>query len=214
MRVLLVDLPARDGVVSKDTVVGGYGSRFRPFSRVTEVICGFKRRMHDVPSVHLAYLSAAAGWRTLLWDLDPQGGATYSLGVDASLDGAAKRLVRGDQEMHEAIVATAFENLDVLPGDLSLRRMDLHLHERKHPTERLLKMSRALRSRYAALFIDCAQGMSLLSENVLTAADAVVVPLIPAPLSVRMLDQLSGFVVEHGWTDLIVLPFFSMVDRR
>jgi radical SAM superfamily enzyme YgiQ (UPF0313 family) len=57
MRVLLVDLPARDGVVSKDTVVGGYGSRFRPFSRVTEVICGFKRRMHDVPSVHLAYLS-------------------------------------------------------------------------------------------------------------------------------------------------------------
>ncbi len=165
-------------------------------------------------AVHLAYLSAAAGWRTLLWDLDPQGGATYSLGVDASLDGAAKRLVRGDQEMHEAIVATAFDNLDVLPGDLSLRRMDLHLHERKHPTERLLKMSRTLRSRYAALFIDCAQGMSLLSENVLTAADAVVVPLIPAPLSVRMLDQLSGFVVEHGWTDLVVLPFFSMVDRR
>ena len=165
-------------------------------------------------AVHLAYLSAAAGWRTLLWDLDPQGGATYSLGVDASLNGAAKRLVRGDQELEDAIVATPFDNLDLLPGDLSLRRMDLHLHERKHPTERLLKMSRSLRSRYAALFIDCAQGMSLLSENVLTAADAIVVPLIPSPLSVRMLDQLSGFVAERGWTDLVVLPFFSMVDRR
>ena len=165
-------------------------------------------------AVHLAYLSAAAGWRTLLWDLDPQGGATYSLGVDAALNGAAKRLVRGDQELHDAIVATPFDNLDLLPGDLSLRRMDLHLHERKHPTERLLKMSRSLRSRYAALFIDCAQGMSLLSENVLTAADAIVVPLIPSPLSVRMLDQLSGFVAERGWTDLVVLPFFSMVDRR
>ena len=165
-------------------------------------------------AVHLAYLSAAAGWRTLLWDLDPQGGATYSLGVDASLNGAAKRLVRGDQELEDAIVATPFDNLDLLPGDLSLRRMDLHLHERKHPTERLLKMSRSLRSRYAALFIDCAQGMSLLSENVLTAADAIVVPLIPSPLSVRMLDELSGFVAERGWTDLVVLPFFSMVDRR
>ena len=165
-------------------------------------------------AVHLAYLSAAAGWRTLLWDLDPQGGATYSLGVDASLNGAAKRLVRGEQELHDAIVATPFDNLDLLPGDLSLRRMDLHLHERKHPTERLLKMSRSLRSRYAALFIDCAQGMSLLSENVLTAADAIVVPLIPSPLSVRMLDELSGFVAERGWTDLVVLPFFSMVDRR
>jgi anaerobic magnesium-protoporphyrin IX monomethyl ester cyclase len=57
MRVLLVDLPARDGVVSKDTVVGGYGSRLQPFSRVTQVMGGLKRRMHDVPSVHLAYLS-------------------------------------------------------------------------------------------------------------------------------------------------------------
>ncbi|HEY7057118.1 MAG TPA: radical SAM protein [Vicinamibacterales bacterium] len=57
MRVLLVDLPARDGVVSKDTVVGGYGSRLLPFNRVTQVISILKQRMHDVPSVHLAYLS-------------------------------------------------------------------------------------------------------------------------------------------------------------
>src|SRR4051812_40743228 len=57
MRVLLVDLPARDGVVSKDTVVGGYGSRLLPFSRVTQVISLLKRHMHNVPSVQLAYLS-------------------------------------------------------------------------------------------------------------------------------------------------------------
>jgi radical SAM superfamily enzyme YgiQ (UPF0313 family) len=57
MRVLLVDLPARDGIVSKDTVVGGYGSRLLPFSRVTTVIGALKRRMHDVPSVQLAYIA-------------------------------------------------------------------------------------------------------------------------------------------------------------
>jgi radical SAM superfamily enzyme YgiQ (UPF0313 family) len=56
MRVLLVDLPAREGIVSKDTVVGGYGSRLLPFTRVTAVIGALKRRMHDVPSVQLAYL--------------------------------------------------------------------------------------------------------------------------------------------------------------
>ena len=43
---------------------------------------------------------------------------------------------------------------------------------------------------------------------------AVVVPLLPSPLSIRMLTQLRDFVVEHGWTDLLLLPFFSMVDRR
>src|SRR3954468_3591589 len=57
MRVLLVDLPARDGIVSKDTVVGGYGSRLVPFTRVTAFIGALKRRLHDVPSVQLAYLA-------------------------------------------------------------------------------------------------------------------------------------------------------------
>jgi anaerobic magnesium-protoporphyrin IX monomethyl ester cyclase len=57
MRVLLVDLPARDGVVSKDTIVGGYGSRLVPFSRVTAVIGALKRQMHDVPSVQLASIA-------------------------------------------------------------------------------------------------------------------------------------------------------------
>ncbi len=57
MRVLLVDLPAREGFVSKDTVVGGYGSRLSPFSRVTRVYSFFKQRLHQLPSVQLAYLS-------------------------------------------------------------------------------------------------------------------------------------------------------------
>ncbi|PYR76612.1 MAG: hypothetical protein DMF86_11810 [Acidobacteria bacterium] len=57
MRVLLVDLPARDGVVSKDTVAGGYGSRLLPFSKVTRVISTLKQGFHDVPSVQLAYLA-------------------------------------------------------------------------------------------------------------------------------------------------------------
>jgi radical SAM superfamily enzyme YgiQ (UPF0313 family) len=46
------------GFVSKDTVVGGYGSRLDPFSRVTAVITYLKRQFHDVPSVHMAYSAA------------------------------------------------------------------------------------------------------------------------------------------------------------
>jgi cellulose biosynthesis protein BcsQ len=102
----------------------------------------------------------------------------------------------------------------VLPSDFSYRNFDVHLSGRKRPTERLLKMSRSLRDVYAALFLDCPPGISLLSENVLRAADAVVVPLLPTPLSVRMLAQLRDFIAANGWTDLVLLPFFSMVDRR
>ncbi|HMF93303.1 MAG TPA: radical SAM protein [Vicinamibacterales bacterium] len=58
MRVVLADLKSNRGFVSKDTVVGGYGSRLDPFTRVTSVIAYCKKQFHDVPSVHMAYSAA------------------------------------------------------------------------------------------------------------------------------------------------------------
>jgi radical SAM superfamily enzyme YgiQ (UPF0313 family) len=69
MRVVLADLKSDRGFVSKDTVVGGYGSRLDPFSRVTRVISYMKKRFHDVPSVHMAYIAAilARGGHDVKW---------------------------------------------------------------------------------------------------------------------------------------------------
>ena len=58
MRVVLADLKSVGGFVSKDTVVGGYGSRLDPFSRVTAIIAYLKRQFHDLPSVHMGYIAA------------------------------------------------------------------------------------------------------------------------------------------------------------
>ncbi|MEK7405785.1 MAG: radical SAM protein [Acidobacteriota bacterium] len=57
MRVLLADIKGREGLVAKDTIAGGYGSRFTPFSRVTCVFSHFKKRL-EVPSIQLGYLAA------------------------------------------------------------------------------------------------------------------------------------------------------------
>jgi len=165
-------------------------------------------------AVNLAYLCAAGGCATLLWDLDSQGGATYALRGEAQERASAKRLLAGKVELPELILASGYPSLDLLPADFSYRNFALHMAERRHPTERLLKMSRALRDIYGALFLDCPAGISLLSENVLRAADVVIVPLAPTPLSLRMLVQLCDFIAGEGWTDLTLLPFFSMVDRR
>lgn len=167
-------------------------------------------------AINLAYLCAASGRKTLLWDLDPQGAATYALGIDAQdcEVASAKKLASGKREIPELIVPTVYDNLDLLPASFSYRKFDIHLHEQPNPTERLLKMSRAVREVYSALFLDCAPGISLLSENVLRAADAVIIPLLPTPLSVRMLIQLRDFLAEEGWQDLVLLPFFSMFDVR
>jgi chromosome partitioning protein len=165
-------------------------------------------------AVNLAYLCAASGRTTLLWDLDPQGAATYALQCEPRERVTARKLVSGKRALPEAVVPSDYENLQVIPADLSYRKFDVHLGERKNPVERLLKMSRSLRASYTALFLDCPAGISLLSENILRAADALIVPLIPTPLSVRMLEQLQEFIHGNGWTDLTVMPFFSMVDRR
>ncbi|HVO49178.1 MAG TPA: ParA family protein, partial [Steroidobacteraceae bacterium] len=165
-------------------------------------------------AVNLSYLSAASGQATLLWDLDPQGAATYTLRCEPQERASARKLVAGKRELPELIVTSEHPGLDVLPADFSYRNFDVHLSERKHPTERLLRMSSSLRELYGVLFLDCPPGISLLSENVLRAADVVVVPLLPTPLSVRMLAQLRDFIAAEGWTDLALLPFFSMVDRR
>ncbi|MBV8742034.1 MAG: AAA family ATPase [Sinobacteraceae bacterium] len=165
-------------------------------------------------AVNLAYLSAAGGQRTLLWDLDPQGAATWILRCQPGERPSAKKLLSGKRELHEVTVSSGYADLEVLPADFSYRNFDVHLSERKRPTERLLKLMRPLSETYDSVFLDCPPGISLLSENVLRAADAIVVPLLPTPLSLRMLEQLRDFVQSEGWEDLVLAPFFSMVDRR
>jgi radical SAM superfamily enzyme YgiQ (UPF0313 family) len=58
MRVVLADLKGADGFVHKDTVVGGYGARLRPLSRVTSLAAALRRRLSDVPSITMGYLAA------------------------------------------------------------------------------------------------------------------------------------------------------------
>src|SRR3984957_11865848 len=102
-------------------------------------------------AVNLAYLCAAGGHGTLHWDLDPQGAASYILRRESQENASAKKLSSGKREPPELPVPIEYVNLDVLPSDFSYRNFDVHLSARKHPTERLLRMSRSLRDVYAAL---------------------------------------------------------------
>ncbi len=164
-------------------------------------------------AVNLAHVASRAGLRTALWDLDSQGASTWLLRVKPEAGASAKRLVRGEQDLDVLLEPTAYPGLEVLPADASFRDFDRYLYERKRPAERLLKLSRVLRERFDLLLLDCPPGMSLLSEAVLRAADAVVVPVIPTPLAARMLEELQDCIHRLGW-DIALLPFFSMVDRR
>src|SRR5262252_224842 len=96
-------------------------------------------------AVNLAYRSAADGWPTLLWDLDPQGAATYIMRREPFIEGGSKSLIRGESELGDLVTTTEHPGLDLLPADLSYRRMDVHLHQRKKPATRLMKLMRPLK---------------------------------------------------------------------
>src|SRR5580658_243396 len=123
-------------------------------------------------AVNIAYLAASEGYRVLLWDLDPQAAASFLFRVRPKVKGGGKALIAGKRPVDDAIKATDFENLDLLPADFTYRHLDLH------------------------------------------AADLLLVPLIPTTLSVRTLDQLTGFIDGFDGRRPEILAFFSMMDRR
>jgi cellulose biosynthesis protein BcsQ len=161
-------------------------------------------------AVNLAYLSAMKGSRTLLWDLDPQGASTYLFRVRPKVRGGGRKLVRGRSEAAALVKGTDYERLDLLPADFSYRHMDLALDTMTQPTTRLARVLDQLRGDYDYVFLDCPPSISLVSESVFEAADALLVPIIPAILSSRTFEQLAA-LVEGG---PLVLAFFSMVEVR
>ena len=78
-------------------------------------------------AVNLAYLSAADGYRTLLWDLDPQGAASFLFRIKPRVKGGGKALIRGTKALDDAIKGTDFDHLDLIPADFTYRNMDLLL---------------------------------------------------------------------------------------
>ncbi len=165
-------------------------------------------------AVNLAYLSAREGRRTLLWDHDPQGAATYMFRVRPRVKGGGHALVTRKRPIEAALKATDFDNLDLLPADFSYRNMDLELDDTKRRTRRLGQLLDSVDGDYDVVFLDCPPSISLVSENVMHASDTLLVPLIPATLSLRTFDQLVRFVADSKGSRPELVAFFSMADRR
>lgn len=165
-------------------------------------------------AVNLAYLSAKEGARTLIWDLDPQGAATFYLRVRPKVKGGVKGLVSGKRSMDDALKGSDYWNLHLLPADFSYRNFDRHVDAAKKPEALLSKLLQELEESYDHVFLDCAPSISRLSDAIFVAADALLVPTIPTPLSLRTLEQLVKHLDKRKVKRLQVHPFFSMVDRR
>src|SRR4029077_9469742 len=164
-------------------------------------------------AVNLSYLAAAAGQRTLLWDLDPQAASSFAFRVRPQVAGFGKKSLESGHSLAASIKETDYHNLDLLPADFAYRRLDRLLGQLGKAARVVTALLDRLGRDYDTVFLDCPAGFSLLTEGVFASADAVLVPTIPTVLSLRMVARI---ITRADGCDspADLAAFFSMVDRR
>lgn len=164
--------------------------------------------------VNLAWTAAHRGNRVLLWDLDPQGGASFSLAKDQGLEGKARKYISGRSEWTREVLPTAWENLFLIPADRSLKDTELMMNEEKKSSRLLKEWVGQFGDDFDWVFLDCPPGLSLVADNIFRAADLILVPVIPSPLAVRSLGQVEEAAFRKEKWSQKIHPFLSMADLR
>lgn len=165
-------------------------------------------------AVNMAYLASCENIRTLLWDLDPQGAASFYLaGAEVVKGRKLSKLLEGKSPIARFIHEDVYPNLDFIPAHSSFRNFDIKL-EQDEGHNVLKDLLAPLSEDTSLVVLDCPPTLSRLTEQVLEMADKVYVPVVPTWLSLNSWNQLREFVKDKKLGNKKLRPFFSMVDRR
>lgn len=169
-------------------------------------------------AINISTAMAAAGWRTLLIDLDPQGNASTGLGIEARRrERSSYDLLVDSLPLAECIVSTTIPGLDVVPATVDLSGAEIELVGVDDRTSRL-RRALAGSASYDVCFIDCPPSLGLLTLNALSAADTLLVPLQCEFFALEGLSQLLSTVeqVQQRFNPAlgIVGVALTMFDRR
>jgi chromosome partitioning protein len=131
-------------------------------------------------AVNVAACIAAAGYETLLVDVDPQGNATVGLGVPRSTSPPTPgvyEVLLGDVDARDAVQTTAIERLSILVSTPDLAGATMELPRLPGSETRLREALDPLRAAYAFIILDCPPSLGPLTVNALVAAERVIVPV-------------------------------------
>jgi cellulose biosynthesis protein BcsQ len=165
-------------------------------------------------TINLAYLAAKEGYKTLIWDMDPQGSSSFYLGATAATRNESKKLLNSEMELLDAVQSSPYANLDIIPADLSARHADVLLSEMKQSKKKISTLLSSVKKSYDVVILDCPPGISLLHDAVFTGVDWVLMPNIPTTLSIRSYETVAAYFKENGLDMAKLKCFFSMVDHR
>ncbi len=171
-------------------------------------------------AVNLAVSLAAAERKTLLVDADPQGNATSGVGIDrSSLQSSLYNALLDGQRLSETRVrAVHFPYLDVVPATQDLVGAELELVNRDNRETTLRRALRDVAADYQYIVVDCPPSLGLLTLNVLTAADGVLIPIQCEYYALEGLSQLLNTVklVQRNFNPALAIDgvLLTMYDAR
>ncbi|MCB0746733.1 MAG: ParA family protein [Ignavibacteriae bacterium] len=168
-------------------------------------------------AINLSASIAAAEYKTLLIDIDPQANSSHGLGIYDN-ENSVYDVILGTTEIGNCIVNSYMPNLDILPSHIDLVGAEVEIVTFQN-RERLLKNAfDDVADKYDYIFIDCPPSLSLLTLNALTAADSVIIPVQCEYFALEGLGQLLNTinVVKKQLNPTLAITgvLLTMYDQR
>ncbi|MDY5041346.1 MAG: AAA family ATPase [Eubacteriales bacterium] len=169
--------------------------------------------------VNMASYLAVMGKKVLLLDLDPQGNATSSLGIDKESGlKTIYNVIVDDNLLDEVIMKSKVDNLDIIPSNVDLAGAEIELVQMNNREKVVKKILQPIKNSYDYICIDCPPSLGLITVNGLTASDSLIIPIQCEYFAIEGLTQLMytiKLVKKHLNPDIAVEGVvLTMKDAR
>lgn len=144
-------------------------------------------------AINLSASVAAAEFRTLLVDIDPQANSSSGLGVE-EYNPSIYDVLMGLENAENSIQSTYMPFLDILPSRIDLVGAEIELVSVDNREHQLTQPLSNLKDKYDYIFIDCPPSLGLLTLNALTASDSVIIPVQCEYFALEGLGQLLNTI--------------------
>jgi len=170
-------------------------------------------------AVNLCHALTMHNQKVLLIDLDSQGSASLSLGVDRrNMSPSIAEVLIDDLPIEEAIRDTNVANLHLVTGSMALANFDINLANHDGRMERIKDGIKSIIPKFDTIILDCPPTMSLLPVNALVACDKYILPVMPHYLAleglVNLLESIERAKAGIGAKGELLGILLTMVDQR